>query len=77
MNPFNWLPKPGQYKKIPGGVIGCESWEVNQRFGEMEGRIVFRFHMDISSYRDAMAKPEVLPEGPLCLDGPKNALLEP
>ena len=72
MNPLNWLPKPGEYKKIPGGVIGCESWEVQQRFGEMEGKIVFRFHTDISSYREAMT--EVLPDKSLRLDKPKGTL---
>lgn len=65
-NPFGWLPKPGESKKIPGGVIWCESWEVNQRQqGMMDGEIRFRFQVDAESYREAMRQPEALSEKPV------------
>jgi hypothetical protein len=44
---FNSLPKPGQFVQVPGGVVWCNSWDVNYvNNGEVNGEIVFRFRVD-------------------------------
>jgi len=49
-HPFDWLPKVGQKKEIPGGVIFCEEWVTNQsRYGEFDGRVTFRFFGSIQA----------------------------
>lgn len=56
MNPFSWLPKPGESKAIPGGILWCESWEYDvKKRGVADGKIVFRFECDIEEYRKATA----------------------
>lgn len=48
-HPFNWLPRPHEYKDIPGGVLWCDSWEVEQTRGEScSGTIIFKFVAKIS-----------------------------
>jgi hypothetical protein len=54
-NPFAWMPKAGQSKKIPGGVLWCDEWEVSRQHGNsrVSGMIRFRFEADMDSYERA------------------------
>lgn len=62
MNPLSWLPKPGEFKKIPGGVLWCEMWEYEvKKRGLAEGKIVFRFECDEAEYVKTMATTQELP----------------
>jgi hypothetical protein len=55
-NPFGWMPRTGQFIKIPGGVLWCDEWEVtrNMHTRQASGEIKFRFEMDMHSYEEAM-----------------------
>lgn len=44
MNIFEFLPRPGQSRPLPGGAIWCQEWEVSHiSDGRVEGRVVFEF----------------------------------
>lgn len=48
MNPFDYLPKPGETKAIPGGYIFCTQWKVHMQGRNFEGDITFRFVSSIN-----------------------------
>lgn len=57
-----WLPKPGESKPIPGGVIWCQSWRTNMPPGEpITGEIVFEFRVSMEEYRKAISEPVLIP----------------
>jgi hypothetical protein len=86
-NFFNNLPKPGQRIHVPGGMVWCESWDVEyersmhedlcgvEYVGQVQasGRIVFRFMVDQA--HAGMVKPNAaLPEPVRELPAPPLAL---
>ena len=77
-NPLSWLPKPGEFKAIPGGIIWCDSWEVNQNSHSlsMEGEVHFQFRVSAEAYREATQGREIPEFDPAILNpgpysGPK------
>lgn len=73
---FNSLPKPGQFIQVPGGVVFCESWEVNHFKGRgISGAISFRFEVDADYAWTAIPTP-ALPERVRELPAPPLALME-
>ena len=57
-HPMNWLPRPGESKHIPGGIIWCEKWEVNDDGQMITGAIVLRFQL--RTVKDGELNPESL-----------------
>ena len=77
-NPLDFLPRPGDAMRLPGGALWCELWEVTRKPGpgglsdEFEGTIVFRFRTSelpaVTPFRKA------LPEIPVIELGAGNVL---
>jgi len=60
-SPLGWLPKPGQSKKIPGGVLWCNEWEATiNRSNQVSGKIIFHFETDLASYEIATQEPKAI-----------------
>lgn len=59
-NVFEWLPKPGETIKIPGGFIVCESYKVSFSSNLAEGSVHFRFVCDQDFYRKSQQTSELL-----------------
>jgi len=61
MNPLEFLPRPGDVMRIPGGAVWCEGWEVSYLSGygrgEVEGTITLRFRQSSSDYVDLRNQP--------------------
>ena len=73
-NPFGWMPKPGQSKKIPGGTLWCDAWEMNRHGNSrVSGEIRFRFETDLDIYHRAMREPEAIECHDVPLIGDANA----
>jgi hypothetical protein len=77
-SPFEWMPKPGQSVRIPGGVLWCEEWSVNwPQPGIVKGEIRFRFQCNAAAY-DAATKQkdvtEIEGQSPALPTGAKGAL---
>ena len=53
MNLFEWLPKSGEFRKLPDGtVIWCQEWITRQNPHSqiIEGEITFKFYITESDY---------------------------
>lgn len=56
-SPYDWLPRPGESREIPGGVLRCKCWEVREWPGNqfVTGEIVFTFTARRDAYRGPSA----------------------
>jgi len=53
MNPFEWMPRPGEGRKLPNGItIWCKEWKTHQfpHNRTVRGEITFEFYMDEADY---------------------------
>lgn len=66
-NPLNWMPRLGESKEIPGGILWCDNWIINFKRSSrldyrlpnndvefVEGEITIKFRCTIEEYKKAV-----------------------
>ncbi len=60
-SPLGWLPRPGEYRDVPGGVLWCESLDLHRNFATdiVTGEICLKFQVSLEEYEKAKAEYEL------------------